>query len=742
MPRPREKLGWWSWLQGLRTRYSKVPNTVTVDQYVQTGVVTERPRWSPSRVLRRPPTSLEGDSASNVDFRSPEYRARVTAAKMMGTLKAKEPSQVHLDQSLYGSAFVLPQLARSAGWPKELTVLVIKSYFLLLLNYVAQFAILYMIAKEEMIWDLFSGQMFLCDFGTDSPSCPDGPNCIGPGGTVFTSMRYYSWNQWVSRTFARDSMRAVFPEKAADIGKYVDPGEYGVESKNCRILCCMLFIVSVLDDVIGTFNMARVLIDVPTRADLWIDYEPPGESWASKDHAKTIAGKTEIDFVKLKIAGMPLFWKIVNIVIILLPKMILWKVTAQAGICFLMETQGIEDVVVNAVGLSFILQIDELLCLELMPWSAVQILHKLEVHLLGEIQEIESLDHLSDEELFAKNQEQIDNSWSVNDIYEMIPVKMVVAIAIASTFIYHYYYFHCVRNEAGGSVSHPMALPKGTDLPLLSAYLLEFVGFEHEDSEFWTMPSAARANKIETMDEQMAYAMAEFGDYGECFVAEEPEVRTISMEEVAKHSSPEDCWVVLYGRVYDLTKFALGHVGGSKLITDLAGKDGTNVFEASHGENVLNSIRGECCVGEVDASTVLEEHRVTATLRARSHLRETGVMTRRAAPDSDGTKATARTGPKLAFRLVDRGKGAGLGRAKAGCAGEEAADDEQLRNRRSFTVEELAALAALAGTGLQATKAAAADGLGIAAALRGNPVQRLPHLLRTFLRGCLFHLRA
>ncbi|CAE7486434.1 CYB2, partial [Symbiodinium pilosum] len=87
---------------------------------------------------------------------------------------------------------------------------------------------------------------------------------------------------------------------------------------------------------------------------------------------------------------------------------------------------------------------------------------------------------------------------------------------------------------------------------------------------------------------------------------------------VSKHSTPEDCWVVLYGRVYDLTKFALGHVGGSKLITDLAGKDGTSVFEASHGENVLNSIRNECCLGEVDESTVLEEHRVTASLRARA----------------------------------------------------------------------------------------------------------------------------
>ena len=31
-----------------------------------------------------------------------------------------------------------------------------------------------------------------------------------------------------------------------------------------------------------------------------------------------------------------------------------------------------------------------------------------------------------------------------------------------------------------------------------------------------------------------------------CFVVG-VKVRTISMEEVAKHSSPEDCWVVLYG---------------------------------------------------------------------------------------------------------------------------------------------------------------------------------------------------
>eukprot|EP00439_Symbiodinium_sp_Y106_P068201 s1179_g11.t1 len=138
---------------------------------------------------------------------------------------------------------------------------------------------------------------------------------------------------------------------------------------------------------------------------------------------------------------------------------------------------------------------------------------------------------------------------------------------------------------------------------------------------------------------------------------------------------------------------------------------------------------------------------------------ETCVMTRRAAPDSDGTKATARTGPKLAFRFgVDRGKAAestaGLKHpspeksshaSKALPPGAPARkrrslkDDEQLRNRRSFTVEELAALAALAGTGLQATKAAAADGLGIAAALASalTPSRKLGLAEKVLLKAML-----
>eukprot|EP00418_Pyrodinium_bahamense_P025181 CAMPEP_0179148188 /NCGR_PEP_ID=MMETSP0796-20121207/71694_1 /TAXON_ID=73915 /ORGANISM="Pyrodinium bahamense, Strain pbaha01" /LENGTH=56 /DNA_ID=CAMNT_0020848877 /DNA_START=8 /DNA_END=175 /DNA_ORIENTATION=+ len=53
----------------------------------------------------------------------------------------------------------------------------------------------------------------------------------------------------------------------------------------------------------------------------------------------------------------------------------------------------------------------------------------------------------------------------------------------------------------------------------------------------------------------------------------------LSMDEVAKHSTKEDCWVVLYGKAYDLTKFARVHPGGAKLIYDAAGMDATALFD-------------------------------------------------------------------------------------------------------------------------------------------------------------------
>jgi len=38
--------------------------------------------------------------------------------------------------------------------------------------------------------------------------------------------------------------------------------------------------------------------------------------------------------------------------------------------------------------------------------------------------------------------------------------------------------------------------------------------------------------------------------------------RQISVEEISKHNTPEDCWIVVDGKVWDLTEFAPEHPGG------------------------------------------------------------------------------------------------------------------------------------------------------------------------------------
>ena len=48
--------------------------------------------------------------------------------------------------------------------------------------------------------------------------------------------------------------------------------------------------------------------------------------------------------------------------------------------------------------------------------------------------------------------------------------------------------------------------------------------------------------------------------------------KKVSMTEVAKHKTDKDCWVVIKGNAYDVTKFLPDHPGGKKAILMYAGK--------------------------------------------------------------------------------------------------------------------------------------------------------------------------
>ena len=48
--------------------------------------------------------------------------------------------------------------------------------------------------------------------------------------------------------------------------------------------------------------------------------------------------------------------------------------------------------------------------------------------------------------------------------------------------------------------------------------------------------------------------------------------QTYSLDEVNKHRSNKDCWLVVHGKVYDVTDFLEEHPGGYDIILQVTGK--------------------------------------------------------------------------------------------------------------------------------------------------------------------------
>lgn len=56
-----------------------------------------------------------------------------------------------------------------------------------------------------------------------------------------------------------------------------------------------------------------------------------------------------------------------------------------------------------------------------------------------------------------------------------------------------------------------------------------------------------------------------------------------TMDQVAQHRAPSDCWTAVNGKVVDVTAFINKHPGGDKAILSLCGTDGSAAFNKQHG---------------------------------------------------------------------------------------------------------------------------------------------------------------
>merc|ERR1719476_221441 len=72
-----------------------------------------------------------------------------------------------------------------------------------------------------------------------------------------------------------------------------------------------------------------------------------------------------------------------------------------------------------------------------------------------------------------------------------------------------------------------------------------------------------------------------------------------TMEEVAKHTSKSDCWVVVNGQVLNVTNFLSEHPGGELAILTFAGKDATEEFNMIHPPDVIPKYAPDAIIGVV-----------------------------------------------------------------------------------------------------------------------------------------------
>ncbi|KAL3100429.1 hypothetical protein niasHS_001732 [Heterodera schachtii] len=72
---------------------------------------------------------------------------------------------------------------------------------------------------------------------------------------------------------------------------------------------------------------------------------------------------------------------------------------------------------------------------------------------------------------------------------------------------------------------------------------------------------------------------------------------SVDQDELSKHNSEDDCWILLFDMVYDVTQYLEFHPGGVPELMRAAGTDATELFNEIHRWVNHKSMLKSCLIG-------------------------------------------------------------------------------------------------------------------------------------------------
>lgn len=60
---------------------------------------------------------------------------------------------------------------------------------------------------------------------------------------------------------------------------------------------------------------------------------------------------------------------------------------------------------------------------------------------------------------------------------------------------------------------------------------------------------------------------------------DDEDLPSLSWDEIRRHTTPPDCWMVIHGRVYNVAPVLATHPGGSQILLHYVGRDATYPFD-------------------------------------------------------------------------------------------------------------------------------------------------------------------